>query len=670
MIRFVVGMVLVGCALCSKGEDQGGIRLDYLDRSISPKADLFRYANGAWLDTTPIPPDRAFYGIDTLTQIKTELQLKTLLEGLLRAPSEAGSTSQKLTTLYQDFLDTGKLNRLGLSPLQDLFDKIEAVHSSSQWPALLGELSREGVGLPFDVGVMPDERDSSVMIVHIEQGELPLPDRSYYLDRHDPRIERVQSQYRRYLKDALIDLKVAQSERLVPRLLQLETAWAKAQRPRERLREPQLNYHAMPFQSLKKLTPGFDWSLWWQAVGFPTDGRVIVGQPEVIQASVRRLRQTPLPTMKAWLKLAVLRSYAAQLDEGRAARQFAFESGVLRGIPTMKERWQRALMVLETSMGEGLGRAYVEAYFPATAKVQVETLVHNIIQAYEDSIDALDWLSPETKAALLTKLKKIHLKLGYPDRWRDYAGLTIQPGELVFNIRRANRFEFDRLRHQLDTPVDRDEWMMTPQTVNAYYNPSLNEIVFPAAQLQAPYFDAGADDASNYGNIGFIIGHELSHAFDDQGAEFDGEGNLKDWWTPQDHARFKEISAELIKQYSQAEPIPGVHVNGELTLGENIADNVGLTMAWRAYQKALGGKTPPLIDGFTGPERFFISYAQSWMGKMRDENLMRLLKTDPHAPMDVRTNAAVRNSDAFHETFHTAPGDPLWLAPEERFKLW
>ena len=403
----------------------------------------------------------------------------------------------------------------------------------------------------------------------------------------------------------------------------------------------------------------------------PADAdRLIVAQPDFLAGLDHLLATTPVPVLRHVLQLQVMRTFAPYLDTGTVMLANDFESGVLRGVPEQRPRWKRGLTVLESAYGEALGRLYVARHFPPEARSGVQDLVDHLVEAYADSIHQLDWLEPATRDEALAKLKLIRTKLGYPVRWRDYSGCTVQSGDLLGNVLRAYRCELQRRNARLHAPVDRDEWVMTPQTVNAYYEPTLNEIVFPAAQLQPPYFDAGADAAANYGNIGFVIGHELSHAFDDEGSQFDGSGNLRDWWTRADHARFAARTDALVAQYDAIAPLPDARVNGRLTLGENIADTVGLTIAWKAYQASLHGVDAPVINGLTGPQRFFISYAQSWLGVTREAELRQRLKTDPHAPLAVRTNQTVRNQDAFFAAFGVQPGDPMWLAPDQRVHLW
>ena len=649
-----------------------GINTHFMDTAVSPRSDLFQYANGRWLKDTPIPADRAMYGIDAITQEKTEAQLKVLVEGLAqRGDLSSGTDKAKIALMYRNFMDEAAIERAGLKPIAPILIQIDQLKSHHDLATLFAKLSQAGVGTPFDFGVMQDEKHADRYSIHLSQSELSLPDREYYLDKKDKRFKAFRQDFVQYAAGQLNRLGVLHPTFAAQQILAFETGLAKIQWDRVENRDPQKTYNPRSFKALKKMAPNIAWGDLFKEESFPADpGELIIAQPSYLIKLNGVIQKTPLSVWKTWLRWQVLRAYAPMLDKDIAHRQFAFESGELRGVPEQKPRWKRALALIEATMGEGLGHLYVDAYFPPTSKEKIQNVVDHLIHAYGESIDHLDWLSPETKQEARKKLSHINAKLGYPNTWRDYSALTFEENNVVENFARAMAFESARNSAKLGQVVDRDEWMMTPQTVNAYYNPTLNEIVFPAAQLQAPYFDEKADDAANYGNIGFIIGHELSHAFDDQGAQFDEIGNLRDWWNKEDHAAFSKKTAAIVAQYNAVEPLPKVFVNGELTLGENIADNAGLTIAWKAYQASLAGKPAPVINGMTGAQRFYVSYAQSWMGKLREADLLRLLKTDPHAPMEVRTNRAVRNQDAYHEAFGTQPGDLLWLAPDQRVRLW
>ncbi len=649
-----------------------GINTQYMDAAVSPRSDLFQYANGRWLKDTSIPADRAMYGIDAITQEKTEAQLKVLVEQLAqRSDLKAGTNEAKIALLYRGLMDEAAIENAGLKPIAPILNEIDQLKSHRDLATLFAKLSQAGVGTPFDFGVMQDEKHADRYSIHLSQSELSLPDREYYLDKKDKRFKGFRKDFVPYAAGQLNRLGVPHPTYAAQEILSFETEIARIQWDRVLNRDPQKTYNPRSLKALKKMAPDIAWGDLLREESLPADpGAFIIAQPSYLIKLNGLIKKTPLSVWKTWLSWQVLRAYAPMLDKDLTQRQFAFESGKLRGVPEQKPRWKRALQLIEATMGEGLGQLYVDAYFPPTSKEKIQNVVNHLVAAYGESIDHLDWLGPETKQEAHKKLNKINAKLGYPNTWRDYSKLEFIEGNVPLNFARAMAFESARNNAKFGQVVDRDEWMMTPQTVNAYYNPTLNEIVFPAAQLQEPYFDEKADDAANYGNIGFIIGHELSHAFDDQGAQFDEIGNLRDWWTQEDHAAFSKKTAAIVAQYNAVEPLPKVFVNGELTLGENIADNAGLTIAWKAYQASLDGKPAPVINGMTGAQRFYVSYAQSWMGKLREADLVRLLKTDPHAPMEVRTNMAVRNQDAYHEAFGTQQGDALWLAPDQRVRLW
>ncbi len=658
---------------CAADSKRIGISPDWMDPAVSPRADLFQAANGRWLATHPIPADRSTYGIDAYTQEQTLLQLRALVEELTaRTDLAPGSDDARLADLYRDFMDEAGADRLGLQPVQPLLAIVDQLQSRTQLGSVFGQVAAAGVQVPVELDTVADERQSSRYAVHLSQAGLSLPDRDYYL-LNDARLRGIRKQFLPYAAALLVrgGVAVAQSDAAARQVLAFETRLAALQWSRVRNRDPLRVYNPRSLVALQRMAPHLDWPTLLGAQFVPTDpGTLIVAQPDFIVGLDRLLAHTPLSVIRNALRVQVLRSAAPWLDADTVALSYAFEAGVLRGVPQQQPRWKRGLNLLEATYGEALGRLYVERHFPPQAKAGVQAVVDHLITAYADSIAQLDWLAPATRTEALSKLRQIRPKLGYPVRWRDYSACQVKPGDLFGNVQRAGRCDMQRRNARLREPVDRDEWQMTPQTVNAYYEPTLNEIVFPAAQLQVPYFDVAADDAANYGNIGFVIGHELSHAFDDQGSQFDGQGNLRDWWTPADHRQFVTRTAALVAQYDALIPLPGSHVNGQLTLGENIADNVGLTIAWKAWQASLQGHEAPVIDGLTGAQRFFISYAQSWLGEVREEEERQRLKTDPHAPLAVRTNQTVRNQDAFYEAFGVQPGDPMWLPPAQRVHLW
>jgi predicted metalloendopeptidase len=455
------------------------------------------------------------------------------------------------------------------------------------------------------------------------------------------------------------------------RILALETRLARAQWTRVENRDPVKRYNPYEVAKLPTLAPGFDWPRYFVAAEMQGSvDRVIVNQPSYLNAFAKALDEVPLEDWKAYLRWRMLGAYAPFLSAPLVDESFAFHGTTVSGTPKNRPDWQRALLVVEGNIGEAMGKLYVARYFTPDRKARMDALVANLLAAYRTSIDGLEWMGPDTKKAALAKLAAFTPHIGYPVRWRDYSSVVVKPGDLVGNIMRAERFEYERNLAKLGKPVDREEWLMTPQTVNAYYYPPMNEIVFPAAILQPPFFDAAADEAYNYGAIGAVIGHEISHGFDDRGSQYDGQGNLREWWTPEDRARFRERTAKLVAQYGAYSPLPGYHLNGELTLGENIADNAGLAIAWKAYRISLGGKEPPLLDGLTGAQRFYYGWAHVWAEKRRDEEKIRLLKIDPHSPGPFRADGAASNQEPFYAAFGVKEGDGMYLPPERRVTIW
>ena len=651
---------------------RSGLDIGSIDPKVRPQDDFFRHVNDGWLRTHEIPADRADWGGFSELDEVTRGRVRDLVEATMKDGAQpAGSEARKIADLYAAFLDEAQLDALGLQPLGSEFARVEAIADPHMLAALVASLKLEGVKTPFDLQVHQDAKDASVTVVDLQQSGLGLPDRDYYLRNEDKRLVQVRAKYAAHVETMLSlagDAHAAQSARDI---LALETALARVQWTKVQNRDPVKIYNRMTVARLQKLAPAFDWQAWLRGMGL--DGKldtVVVSQPSYLAGLSRLVQQTPLATWRAYFRWRVLSSYASLLGKPFAQRQFAFYGTVLEGVPEDEPRWKRGLQVVEGSMGEAVGKLYVARYFKPQDKARADQLVGNLLRAFQGSIDTLDWMGPETKVEARLKLSTFNPKIGYPKTWRDYSALEIRSGDLVGNVMRARIFETRRNLAKLGRPVDRDEWMMLPEWINAYYNPELNEIVFPAAILQPPFFDAQADDAVNYGAIGAVIGHEISHGFDDEGSQYDEKGNLRDWWTPRDHQRFRQRTAMLVKQYNGYSPVPGYKVNGELTLGENIADNSGLAVAYKAYQLSLGGKPAPVIDGLTGDQRFFMGYAQVWRSKMRDEAMVVRVKTDPHSPEVFRVNGVVRNQDAWYRVFGVREGDKLYLPPAQRVRIW
>ncbi|MFO7278566.1 MAG: M13 family metallopeptidase [Pseudomonadota bacterium] len=646
-----------------------GLDLAGFDREVRPQDDLFRFAGGTWLRTTEIPADRSNIGTFELLAIAAEEQVRRILEETAHAPGLVpGSDEQKIGDFYTSFMNTERLETLGAQPLADDLARIDALRTPSDVVRFIGHGQRIGVNHPLVYFVAQDARDSNAYLPGIFQSGLTLPDRDYYL-KADRKYQGLRAGLKEYARDLLTLAGLPQAEEAAEAILALETKIAEAHWTRVQNRDPVATYNKMSLAEASKLAPGFDWAAFLEGAGAPATD-LDISQPSYVKALGELVQTVPVEQWRHYFRFRVLDAYAPYLSAAFVDRHFQFRERALRGIEEPRPRWKRAVATLDRLMGEAVGRLYVERHFPPEAKERMNAIVANILRAFDSSIDELDWMTPATKAEAKKKLASFTVKIGYPEKWRDYGKLEISPTDLVGNVMRATAFEHERGIARIGRPVDRSEWFMSPQTVNAYYNPPMNEIVFPAAILQPPFFDVNADDAVNYGAIGAVIGHEISHGFDDSGRRFDGAGNLRDWWTAEDDARFREKAAKLVAQYSGYTVLDGQPVNGELTLGENIGDLSGLAVAYKAWQLSLGGAPSPVIDGFTGPQRFFLGWAQIWRRKYRDDELRMRLLTDPHSPAEFRANGVVTNMAEFHEAFGLEPGDRLYRAPEERVKIW
>jgi putative endopeptidase len=652
---------------------ESGLEARWMDLQVRPQDDLYRHVSGHWLDTVEIPADRARYGAFDQLRDDTELRLKKIVEALAaRTDLKAGTDEMKIADLYRDFMDEAALENAGIAPLKDELARIAAIASPEAAVAEMARLDQEGVGVPLGAYVNPDARESTRYAVYVTQSGLGMPDRDYYLNGEDARLKTVRERYLNYLERLFALAHHPDPTQAANTVLELETQLARAQWTKVENRDSIKTYNKVAFADLETtLSPDFEWSAWLKAMDL--DGRtdyLIVRQPSYFKSMASLVRSVPLADWKTYLQARLLDSAAPFLDRDFVSAEFQFHGEVLRGIPQNRPRWKRGIGVVETALGEALGRLYVAEAFPESSKQRMQDLVNHLKDAFRESISTLPWMGPETRKAALEKLSLLNTKIGYPNRWRDYSALDIRRGDMLGNIRRASLFETQRELNKLGKPIDREEWGMTPQTVNAYYSPRMNEIVFPAAILQPPFFNPDADDAVNYGGIGAVIGHEISHAFDDQGSQSDGYGNLRNWWTDEDRARFKERTQALVQQYNAYSPLPGYFVNGELTLGENIADNSGLAVAWKAYHLALAGNAALVIDGLTGDQRFYSGWAQVWRSRARDAETIRLLKVDPHAPAAIRANGAVVNQPGFQAAFGTQPGDRLYRAPDQQVIIW
>ncbi len=648
-----------------------GINSKYNDASVKAQDDFYRHVNGTWLKTSEIPADRSSAGAFIDLREAVIPRLHAMTESLSKQHAKQGTDAQKIADLYASFMDTAKIEALGLKPMQGDFDKVNSLTDKKQIPAFIAYLNLISVGAPFDIGIHQDNKDSTKYVLDVGQSGLGMPDRDYYLNNEDAKLKETRAKYLTHIEKMLTLAGDKNAAKNATDILALETELAKIQWTKVELRDPIKAYNKIELGELDTLTPGFDWTSYLTALG--AQGKLtslMVSQPSYLTGFNKVLQETSLDTWKSYFRWHLLSSTASQLPKAFDEEHFAFYGTTLSGTPSQEVRWKRGVRLADAGLGESLGKLYVEKYFPAQSKAKMEKLVSNLLLAYKQSIDTLDWMSPETKKEAQAKLSTFMPKIGYPSKWRDYSDLQIIKGDAVGNLRKTRMFASKVELNKLGKPIDREEWGMTPQTVNAYYNPEMNEIVFPAAILQAPFFDAKADDAVNYGGIGAVIGHEISHGFDDQGAQYDGKGNLRDWWTKEDHEKFAVKTAALVKQYSSFSPIPGYHVNGELTLGENIADNSGLAIAYKAYKLSLGGKPAPVIDGLTGDQRFFMGFAQVWRGKMREATMIVRLKTDPHSPGEIRANGTLRNMNGFYESYGVKEGDKMYLDPKDRVSIW
>jgi len=649
---------------------KSGIDLRYVDAAVRPQDDLFRHVNGGWLSTAEIPSDKARYGEFMRLRDEAEAHLRGIVDRLAAGSWDAGSDEQKIADLYRAFMDTDRVDSLGVEPLEPLLARVDEVDSVEALVSLVGHLERRGTAGLFGSYVDTDRGDSARYLVYLNQGGLGLPDESYYADE---RFAQIRVDYVAHVQ-RLLDLAGVGDGDAAHQVMEVETRLATAHWDRVATRDATATYNLLTYADLTALAPAVPWPAWLSALGAreSTLAEVVVRQPSFFAALSSELGEVDLAAWRAWLRWKVVHSAAPYLTEDFVAENFSFYGQTLSGVPQIRERWKRGISLVESVLGEALGRLYVAEHFPPHAKARMQDLVANVVAAYRERISALEWMTPATRARALDKLAAFTPKIGYPDTWRDYSALTVVPGDLLGNVARAAAFETDRELAKIGNPVDRGEWFMTPQTVNAYYNPGLNEIVFPAAILQPPFFDVDADDAANYGGIGAVIGHEIGHGFDDQGSKYDGVGNLHNWWTDDDRAAFDARAASLITQYDAYEPAntPGHTVNGALTVGENIGDLGGLAIAAHAYRIALDGATAPVIDGLSGMQRLMFGWAQVWREKSRSEEAIRLLAIDPHSPPEFRCNGTVRNVAEFHEAFGTVPGDGLWMEPDSRVGIW
>ncbi|MBI1322483.1 peptidase M13 [bacterium] len=668
-VSLVSGVLSIDAA---KPEVKSGVDKSAVDAAVRPQDDLFRHINGIWLKNTEIPAERAVYGSFVVLAEKAEADLRKIIEESAASNAEPGSEAAKVGDMFASFMDEETIEKRGLDAIAIELALIETLDDVSKLPSILGQLESRGVRGLFSAFVNTDAKDSTRYVVYLDQGGIGLPDESYY---RDEKFAKVREAYVKHIAKIFELAGSKNSDDEAARVMAVEKLLASAHWDRVKRRDDTLTYNKKTVAELMTLTPGFDWAAWTKAAvlkNVAAIGDVIVQEPSYFEAMGKAVSTIPVEDWKLWARWNILREFAPSLPKAFVEENFAFYGKTLTGTPEQRPRWKRGVAAVESTLGEAVGKIYVQKHFPPEAKKRMQTLVANLVEAYRESISNLEWMSPATREKALEKLGKFNPKIGYPDKWRDYTHLRIDRKDLAGNLRRSHQFELTRNFAKLGKPVDKGEWFMTPQTVNAYYNPGLNEIVFPAAILQPPFFDLEADDAVNYGGIGAVIGHEIGHGFDDQGSKFDGDGNMNDWWTDKDRAEFEARAKMLIEQYSGYSPkqLPDQKVNGALTIGENIGDLGGLSIAYKAYLRSLDGKPAPVIDGLTGTQRLFFGWGQIWRTKYRDTEALRRLTVDSHSPPEFRCNGVIRNLPEFYEAFGVKPTDALWLEPAKRVKIW
>lgn len=641
-----------------------------MDRSVAPGDDFGRYASGTYLKNLVIPADRSNYGMFTKLRDLSQDRTRTIVAAAAaRKDAKPGSEEQKVGDFYGSFLDEATIEAKGLAPLKPRLDGLAAITDRAQLAKAIGTVSRFGVNVPVGAGPQQDLKNPDVYAVYVGQGGLGLPDRDYYLDTKNPKFAAIREKYATHIGTMLGLAGFDHAETRAKAILALETKLAGIQWSKVEERQIEKLYNPISREGLEAAYPGLDWTPFLTSIGVNGQKELVILHPSAIAGTAKLLAEEALDTWKDYLAFRLLSHAAPYLPKAFVNESFAFNGTVLSGQPELQPRWKRGVDATTGALGEAVGKLYVAKYFPPEAKRQADQLVKNIILAMDQRLAELTWMDPKTKVEARAKLAKFTPKIGYPSKWRDYSKLEVKRGDALGNAMRAEEFAFQRALDKIGKPIDRTEWAMTPMTVNAYANPFWNEIVFPAAILQPPFFDPNADPAVNYGGIGAVIGHEISHHFDDQGRKFDKEGKLADWWTAEDVKRFTALTDKVVKQYAAYEALPGSHVNGELTLGENMADLAGVNVAFDAYHKSLNGKPAKVLDGFTGDQRFFLGFAQVWRQKYRDESLLQQVTTNEHTPGFLRPTV-VRNLDAWYTTFDVKPGQTLYLAPAERIKVW
>ena len=645
-----------------------GVATENIDKSVKPGDDFYQYVNGIWLNNTEIPADRSNYGSFSVLADQAELRVRTIIEDSAKKGGKPGSAERRIGDLFSAFMDTDTIEKKGMAPLQDGIDAIYALDSHGDLALAFADPAND-LTMPFSPYVYIDSKDTTQYITYMGQGGLGLPDRSFYLEDTENNLK-IRKAYVDYITTVLEAADVDGARERAEGVLAFETDIANAHWSRQKRRNRDLTYNKMSMDELADYAPGLPWAEMMKVSGIGEIDDIVLTQNTAVKDTAEIVLDTPVETIQDYMTFHLINDYSQYLPAKIDEASFAFYGTALRGTEQQRPRWKRGVSYVNRTVGELVGNIYVEKHFPQSSKSQMGDLVENLRAVFKTGIDDLEWMSDDTKEQAQYKLAKFNPKIGYPDKWETYDGLDIDKDDLIGTVKSARLWNWNDNISKLGQPIDRDAWGMTPQTVNAYYNSALNEIVFPAAILDAPFFDPNADPAVNYGGIGAVIGHEMGHGFDDQGRKTNGDGLLKDWWTEEDAENFNSRAVRLGQQYDEFEPLPGEFVNGTMTMGENIGDLTGITMAYKAYKRSLGGKEAPVIDGLTGDQRFFLAYAQIWQRKYREQAMRSRLKTDVHSPGQYRANGIVRNFDPWYEAFDVQPGDALYLPPEERVRIW
>ena len=645
-----------------------GIELENFDKSVPPDEDFFRYVNGKWLAKTKIPDDQSNYGAFTALDIETKEAIKKIIEDA-STQKNPSPIAKQVGDFYRSYTDIAQRNQAGLQPVQGMLSQIKAIQSKAQLIQLAGKFSRRGISSFYGFYIEPDAKRSDQYAIYVQQGGTTLPDRDYYMEDAE-RFQLILEAYSKFVEKMLAQLDWPNPADSASKIIELERSFSHSQWTKEELRDPVKGYNKTTASELASSFPNLLWSDYATAAGLPSGLDVIVGQPSFMTGASNNVDDSDLETLKAYLAFQMLDTYAPLLSESLEKMHFDFHKTTLSGITEQEPLWRRGVDACNGMLGMPVGQLYVERYFSQKSKQKMNILVDNLMVAFEKRIDQLEWMGNGTKKQAKEKLSQFTPKIGYPDVWKDYSSVKIVPDNVIANMGEISEFEHNYQINKLGKPINRSEWFMPPQTVNAYYNPLMNEIVFPAAILQPPFFNLEADDAVNYGSIGAVIGHEISHGFDDSGRKYDGKGNIRNWWTTSDQEEFEARSAKLVNQYDAYKPFPTDSVNGKFTLGENIGDLGGMSVAYTAYQLSLNGKDAPEMDGFSGDQRYFIGWAQVWRRKYRDEELKKRLLTDPHSPSQYRCNGIVSNLDPFHAAFKTKPDSKMFIEPAKRVRIW